>query len=335
MVDFHLPHNAFRFRVEEPSDISECKRLLKNLKGHPSFKDSLLNNAQLIIAELGSNLVKYAVRGEIQLYFNSEAEQIEILSLDSGPGMEDIYALIPDGVSTGGTLGHGLGAIDRLSKEVDYFSIPKKGTYIKAIVGDKSDTDNSLIDIARVVVPIAGETSSGDWVSYTTEDDKVYFMHVDGLGHGPDAAKAATAIGNYFDQNFHKSWQVIWEELNLEARSTRGGAVGMGYLDLEHGEIEYAGTGNILASVINYQEKSRHLISMPGILGKSSRLPKIQRTTFKKGDIFISCSDGLKSITNTGLPTRLFGASADMVAAYLFKQYIRNTDDASILIIKH
>ena len=69
-----------------------------------------------------------------------------------------------DGISTKNTLGHGLGAIQRLSDKFDIYTQKEKGTTILSrlyqhplpIFNPKSD-----IEIKGLVVPKTGETESG------------------------------------------------------------------------------------------------------------------------------------------------------------------------------
>jgi len=57
---------------------------------------------------------------------------LEIVSLDEGPGIEDINLALKDGYSTNGGLGGGLGGVRRMMDEFEIESTPGKGTRIAA-----------------------------------------------------------------------------------------------------------------------------------------------------------------------------------------------------------
>ena len=57
---------------------------------------------------------------------------VELVAIDRGPGMADVHALSPDGHSTAGTLGIGLGAIAGWRAAFDVYSRPGAGTVLAA-----------------------------------------------------------------------------------------------------------------------------------------------------------------------------------------------------------
>src|SRR5919106_1710770 len=78
----------------------------------------------LVAAELATNLVKHARAGEVLLRAacDDSGPELELLAVDRGPGMANISASLVDGHSTTGSAGIGLGAVRRLSEEVDIHS---------------------------------------------------------------------------------------------------------------------------------------------------------------------------------------------------------------------
>ncbi|MDP2760766.1 MAG: hypothetical protein Q8O64_10265 [Sideroxyarcus sp.] len=71
----------------------------------------------LVAAELASNNVKHAGgHGMIQIW-QQPGSVLDILSLDYGPGIDNLAQAEQDGYSSTNTFGKGLGAIRRLSDE--------------------------------------------------------------------------------------------------------------------------------------------------------------------------------------------------------------------------
>ncbi|MFG3284480.1 SpoIIE family protein phosphatase [Streptomyces sp. NPDC048111] len=136
--------------------------------------------AQLVlaVAELSGNATKHAVDGSLLLRVvrahaapgQDVLAGVEVISVDSGPGMADIPAALRDGMSTSGTLGIGLGAIQRLADSFTIHSLPGTGTIQLARfwphpAAPTAHTEPAVEGITR---PISGEQSCGDaWAART------------------------------------------------------------------------------------------------------------------------------------------------------------------------
>ena len=83
--------------------------------------------------------------------------EVEVLAIDSGPGMADVQRCLQDGYSTGGTPGTGLGAVRRQSSAFDVHSLPGRGTVVVARVSDDRNTAaTSTFVWSAVSIPKAG-----------------------------------------------------------------------------------------------------------------------------------------------------------------------------------
>ena len=102
--------------------------------GRLQFPASRADQLALAVTEAASNLYKHAHQGSLLLSVNRDAEApgIELVTIDSGPGLPDVSAAMRDGHSTAGTLGIGLGAIRRLADFCDLYSVPGHGTSLVA-----------------------------------------------------------------------------------------------------------------------------------------------------------------------------------------------------------
>jgi len=87
----------------------------------------------LAVSELATNLQRYASEGRIVLTPVSIGERsgLQIQSHDHGPGITDLKLAMQDGYSTGGGLGSGLPAVQRLMDEFEIDSGPE-GTTVTA-----------------------------------------------------------------------------------------------------------------------------------------------------------------------------------------------------------
>jgi serine/threonine-protein kinase RsbT len=84
------------------------------------------------VSELGTNIIKYAGRGEItiQPVEDGDKKGILIRAVDQGPGIADIKVAMQDHHSTGGTLGLGLPGVRRMMDNFEIRSEPKRGTTV-------------------------------------------------------------------------------------------------------------------------------------------------------------------------------------------------------------
>jgi anti-sigma regulatory factor (Ser/Thr protein kinase) len=121
--------------VADASSIGEARRAVSRLAELAHLEESDASRASIIVTELATNLSRHARpgTGAIAIVANTSVPEIHITSLDTGPGMTDILRCLRDGYSTGGTAGNGMGAVKRLSDEMDLFSLDS-GTVIWARV---------------------------------------------------------------------------------------------------------------------------------------------------------------------------------------------------------
>ena len=71
-------------------------------------------------------------RGEVilRVVFRGTSKGVEAVSIDQGPGIEDVQQAMEDHFSSSGTLGLGLPGIRRMMDEFDIESEPGRGTRV-------------------------------------------------------------------------------------------------------------------------------------------------------------------------------------------------------------
>lgn len=100
------------------------------------FVDPKLSRILTSVSELGNNILKYAVRGRVDLRVVSEGVKkgLEISVVDWGPGISDIKKAMQEQFSSSGTLGLGLPGVRRMVDEFHIESKHLKGTLIRVII---------------------------------------------------------------------------------------------------------------------------------------------------------------------------------------------------------
>ncbi|HEY0858389.1 MAG TPA: anti-sigma regulatory factor, partial [Albitalea sp.] len=122
------PH--LNIAVEEPSQVGEARRAAVRMAGDLGFDEEGSGRVALVVTELGTNLARHAKRGRLLIGPSALGEDraIDVLSLDHGPGMEDVNRCLRDGYSTSGTPGTGLGAVQRMAHQFSVHSVVGDGT---------------------------------------------------------------------------------------------------------------------------------------------------------------------------------------------------------------
>ncbi len=87
------------------------------------------------VSELVRNIVKYAVKGniDIEMAENGARKGIRVVCRDEGPGIPDIDLAMKEGYTTGKGLGYGLPGAKRLVDQFEIWSEVGKGTKVTII----------------------------------------------------------------------------------------------------------------------------------------------------------------------------------------------------------
>ncbi len=117
-----------------------------------------------------------------------------------------------------------------------------------------------------VNIPYAGAEYSGDAWTWVRSGDRVTLMLADGLGHGPEAARASSAAVAALHRWAHLTPAESLRRLHDALKGTRGAAVALAQLDLRSGRLRFAGIGNVGAR-LRADGTWRPLLSRPGIVG--------------------------------------------------------------------
>ena len=320
--------------VTETSAIGEIRRAASSLADRAELTEEDVGRLSLVITELATNVIKHASGGTF-LIGRSEVDSstVEVLVLDSGPGITNIGEALRDGHSTTGTPGTGLGAVMRQANFFQMYSLPKHGTASLARISAAKGTVK--LDPARsggVSVPFPGETVNGDgWTEKPIEHGS-RVMVVDGLGHGQLAHDAAVAACDAFQKaggSVTDTLMVVHDAL----RGTRGAAVAVAELDLESRVVRFSGVGNISATIIDPTAR-RSAVSLYGIVGHQMREAREYTYPWSAESTLIMHSDGLTTRWDLDAFPGLLGRDAVLIAGVLWKDYRRQNDDSTVVVVR-
>jgi hypothetical protein len=290
----------------------------------------------IVATEAATNMVRHAGGGTFvaRALARDGALGVEMLAIDAGAGMADFGRSAVDGFSTGGTPGTGLGAIGRLSDEFEAHTAEGAGTILRMVLWNRAvSADRGGYVAGGVTVPKPGETASGDAWAMEAHEDGATFVVVDGLGHGPDAARAAAMAVEVLHR--HPGYPAI-RLLDLahgRLRPTRGAAVAFIRHERGRGEVAYAGVGNIAACIIDGDSR-RAMVSHNGIVGHNMHRSEEYRYPWPRGALLVAHSDGLESHWDLGAFPGIRERHPAVIAAALFRRHTRKRDDTVVLVAR-
>jgi anti-sigma regulatory factor (Ser/Thr protein kinase) len=209
----------------------------------------------IVATEACTNLLKHATRGQILLQTTTEESEailaLELLAVDQGPWMNNLDLCLQDGFSTGGSLGQWLGAIQRLSRQSDFYTLPGNGTAVLARwwLSRNGYKPASTVRLGAVNVAKPGQDVCGDAWGSVRNNGNVVIVVADGLGHGTEAKIASSEAVRQLYENPDVPPKALLVRIHQALRSTRGAAVAIAHLDATHGKLTYAGVGNISARI--------------------------------------------------------------------------------------
>src|SRR5689334_24785667 len=125
-----------RIAVCDPTDVAAARRRIVGLAAQLGYGETEAGRVAIVATELAQNLLRHGGGGEMLAGPDAtDPAALEVLALDKGPGMADVAACMRDGFSTGGTPGNGLGAVQRLTRQLLIHSRPGAGTAVLVRLG--------------------------------------------------------------------------------------------------------------------------------------------------------------------------------------------------------
>jgi anti-sigma regulatory factor (Ser/Thr protein kinase) len=322
--------NGAWYTIDHPSAVGGVRRAASTTALHLGMSPSRAAEVSLVVTELATNQVRHAGSGSVLLRVRRTGLEaaLEVLAVDAGPGMRDVAAAMLDGVSSGGTLGIGLGTLVRLTTAWDAWSAPGRGTAVAAVFAVSGPAPDPAVPTG-ITRAMTGQTVCGDGWAWREDDGTTTLMVSDGLGHGPLAAAASHAAVRAFHDGPGGTPRALLGRVHDALRGTRGAAVAI--VQRSGDTLRHAGVGNVAGTL--HGTRSRSLLSNPGIAG--SHASTIQETSYPLGpdDVVTLSSDGLTDRVSMadypGLATR----TPLVVAGVLLRDFGVRRDDACLAVL--
>ena len=325
-------------RLDEPSAVGGARRTVEQLATQLGAAEVRAAEIGIAVTEIASNVQRHGGGGTllVRAVRDVDTAVVEVVAVDSGPGIVDLGAAMRDRSSTAGSLGIGMGAIARMAQWVE-IATTERGTVLVAGFdlqrGRPQAAVARSVDAAGITRALAGEDVCGDAYATRSHGRGFSLMVADGSGHGPLAAAASTAAVRTFldpDRAAEPAADVLGR-VHGALSGTRGAAVAIAEVDPEAETVRFAGIGNIAGAVLSAGGK-RSMVSLGGVAG--FRSPKIRtfEYAYPSGAVVVLHSDGVRSRWSEADVRGLVGRAPILLAATLLRDAGIRHDDACVLV---
>jgi anti-sigma regulatory factor (Ser/Thr protein kinase) len=341
--------------IKDDSQVGAARRAVHRFASRAGFREEQLSDLDIVVQEIGTNAARYSSSGGCLHWREAPGEEpgIELFYADKGPGIYDLERALRDGVSTGGSLGSGFGAMRRLLDEFDAFSTIKgttrrltsarRSTYGTVILGRKwadaavmHEADSPRTHARRIGSwsrPRPGEEMNGDAYFVSEHDGELLLAVIDGLGHGRGASEAARAAVETLEQWSGEPLEELVWGVHESLRATRGAVMGAVVVGRSRESFTYAGVGNVEVRLLGSTSPGRPVPSN-GTLGARLSNVRVWPHRLDEGATLVLASDGVSATWDINAYPGLATKSPQMLAGVLLRDFARNSDDATALVYR-
>ncbi len=185
--------------------------------------------------------------------------------------------------------------------------------------------------IAGASRPHPNEQENGDAWHVLRHGNVCRLCVIDGLGHGPEAAKATHVAIAALEGICSESPSRAIQQCHAALRGTRGVVMAVADIDLESQTLNFASIGNI-DGIVEQDGKTHRLISYRGIVG--STLPTVRSFDFALTGHWslLLHSDGIMSRFDPATELEDVADPESWALAFL-QRWARDTDDATVVLV--
>ncbi|HEY0811926.1 MAG TPA: ATP-binding SpoIIE family protein phosphatase [Pseudonocardia sp.] len=321
--------------LDDQSAAGGARRATEQLADRLGLPSRRIAEAGLAVTEIATNVHHHGGGGALLLRSvrTHDTATLEIVAIDAGAGMDDVARSRRDGRTTAGTLGIGMGAVDRLADAVEISSEPGRGTVVLArfAADRRAATAPAALLADGITRALGGEPVCGDAYAVRVEEGRTTLMLCDGSGHGPLAAAASREAVRVFQRIADPTPESALRQIHAALSGTRGGAVSVAQLDRAGAVVRFAGVGNVAGAVVGPDGK-RSMVSIGGIAGYRTPTVRAFDYPLPPGAVVVLHSDGVRTRWDGAELGRVLESSPLMIAATLLRDAGLRQDDACVVV---
>jgi len=324
---------VIQLNINDEFSIYPVLDCLKRTSIAAGLNELQIHETEIAVRELVSNIIRHGGgRGQVRFILDASApNEIAIEVEDWGKGIGNFFEALEDGFSTGGGLGGGLPAVNRLMDSFKLVSRPNSGALFHTVKKAFTEpiAEEAIWKFSVFSRPAVAESENGDGFFLKRRGSVTYIFLIDGLGHGFDAHFATEKALKNIENAYNWQENELIELLHRKLKATRGVVIGMAMVDDKVNTIRYTGIGNITGIVIGKQNAT--FLNYNGTLGGKLDHYKTFEYPYHNGDAFVLHSDGISSGWTKKF-AELWNGNVQVLAQNIFNKYRREGDDATIIV---
>ena len=194
-----------------------------------------------------------------------------------------------------------------------------------------------VLDWGVASLPLNGQSESGDRSVVQFFPCGVLLGVIDGLGHGNEAALAASAAESILRAQPQEPVISLVRQCHENLRSTRGVVMSLVSFDILHGLMTWLGVGNVRGVLRRSGSSSNppqeELLLRAGVIGGQIPLPPLQAAVLPvfQGDTLFLASDGIRGeFALKQAPSEMSQRTAQVILS----RFANGNDDALVLVAR-
>jgi len=194
-----------------------------------------------------------------------------------------------------------------------------------------------VLDWGVASLPLNGQSESGDRSVVQFFPGGVLLGVIDGLGHGNEAALAASAAESILRAQPQEPVISLVRQCHENLRSTRGVVMSLVSFDILHGLMTWLGVGNVRGVLRRSGSSSNlpqeELLLRAGVIGGQIPLPPLQAAVLPvfQGDTLFLASDGIRGeFALEQAPSEISQRTAQVILS----RFAKGNDDALVLVAR-
>ena len=200
----------------------------------------------------------------------------------------------------------------------------------------KPPSSTAKIDWAVAKRALPGQPVSGDMHLVHPHEHGVLLAVIDGLGHGPEATRAAETAVDALRRQPGDSVHALANRCHAALSQTREVVMTLVALNEADHTITWGGIGNVEALLFRHDSggvaSPESALLRGGTVG-GSQLPAFYASVIpiNPGDLLILASDGIRPDFDQDV---LVKSPPQRIADHILNKYFKGTDDALVLVVR-
>jgi hypothetical protein len=172
---------------------------------------------------------------------------------------------------------------------------------------------------------------SGDLAIVVPAPRQVIVAVVDGLGHGPEAARAAGVAAAVVRARAADEPGAIVRGCHAALRGTRGAAIALAAVSTRSATMTWLGIGNVEARLVRRRRTSALALAR-GVAGGAVHALAPATVELERGDLILFATDGVDAAFADSFDP---AGSTAAIAGRLLARHRRSADDALVVAVRY